>query len=110
MISKITFLLSLLLSACVSTTMIKTIPSAAKISIDGMLVGRTPHQHSDNKFVGSTSFIELKKDGCQTKTAILSRTEQFQVGPFIGGIFVWFPFLWVMGYNPERTYELECGT
>jgi hypothetical protein len=36
----------------------------------------------------------------------LSRNEEFNVGACIGGVLVLFPFLWIMNYKPEHTYEL----
>jgi hypothetical protein len=37
----------------------------------------------------------------------LSRNERADVGAIIGGIFLLFPFLWTMKYNPVHTYELR---
>jgi hypothetical protein len=36
----------------------------------------------------------------------MKRDEEFQLGPCIGGAFIWPVWLWVLGYKPERTYEL----
>ena len=94
--------------SCVSTTVVKTTPPDAKVYVDGMFIGNTPVTYSDTKIVGSTTQLRLQKEGCKDNYVILSRSEKFQVGPFIGGLFVLFPFLWVMGYNPEHHYELEC--
>ena len=94
--------------SCASTTVINSSPSGAKLYIDGSLVGKTPYTYSDTKIVGSTTMIKLKKDGCQTFNGTMARSEKFEVGPCIGGVLVLVPFLWVMGYNPSRTFELEC--
>ena len=64
--------------------------------------------HSDTKIIGATTHIKLKKKGCEDWSGVMTRSEKFEVGPCIGGVLVGVPFLWVMGYNPERTYELQC--
>jgi hypothetical protein len=97
-------------SGCTSSTVIKSVPSGAKLYVDGALVGKTPYTYSDTKFIGSSTRLELKKNGCSPWTGLISRNEKFEIGPCIGGVFVYVPFLWIMGYHPMRTYELECGS
>ncbi|HYW97338.1 MAG TPA: PEGA domain-containing protein [Bacteroidales bacterium] len=96
----------ILLSSCVSTTMIQSRPPEAKIYIDGQPSGTTPYSYSDTKIVGSTTTIKIEKEGYETMDVILSRDEQADVGAIIGGVFVLVPFLWTMKYNPTHTYEL----
>ncbi len=98
-----------LMFSCASTTIIESVPSGAQIFADGSLLGTTPYTYSDTKIVGATTQIQLKKKGCKSTSVILSRSEAFQVGPCIGGALVLVPFLWVMGYNPQHTYTLDCG-
>ncbi len=111
-ISKISKLVSLILacsvlfSSCVSTTMIRSNPSGAKVYLDGQLVGTTPYRHSDTKIVGTVTTVTLEKEGYEPFHTMFSRTEQPDIGAIIGGIFVYIPLLWLMKYNPEHTYEL----
>ena len=77
--------------------MLRSEPSGATVYIDGSKVGKTPYTYSDTKIVGATTQVRLKLEGY----------EEFQVGPCIGGVFVLVPFLWVMGYRPEHSYELS---
>ncbi|ADO75828.1 uncharacterized protein STAUR_8073 [Stigmatella aurantiaca DW4/3-1] len=95
---------------CTSSTLIRSEPSGAAVYIDGSRVGSTPYTHSDTKTVGSSTRVRLKKEGYEDFEAVISRNEQFEVGPCIGGVFLLVPFLWVMGYNPEHSYELEART
>jgi len=95
-------------TSCASTTLIKTEASGVKVYADGNFLGTAPVTYSDTKIVGSTTTIMLKKEGCTERTFAVSRSEEFQVGPCIGGVFVLVPFLWVMGYKPERTFQFEC--
>jgi hypothetical protein len=37
---------------------------------------------------------------------VITRNEQFSVGACIGGVLVLVPFLWIMEYKPEHSYEL----
>ena len=95
-----------LLQACASATLIHSRPEGARIYIDGEPRGTTPYQYSDQKIVGSNTHIRLVMDGYQDTTASLQRNEEFNVGACIGGVFLLFPFLWIMNYRPEHTYEL----
>lgn len=98
---------SILLSSCVSSTMISSNPSGARIYVDGQPMGTTPFLYSDTKIVGSTTTVKLEKEGFEPFNTIFSRTEQADVGAIVAGVFVWVPFLWVMKYNPMHSYELK---
>jgi len=104
----ITALIVFVLSSCTSTTEILTEPSGAKVYADGMTLGKSPVTYSDQKTVGSVTRIELKKEGCEDKVVILSRNEKFDPGACLGGMLVLVPFMWIQGYNPSHTYELDC--
>lgn len=86
--------------------MISSVPTGAKLYIDGELVGTTPYKYSDTKIVGNTVNIDLKKEGYQSFYNSFSRTEQANVGAIVGGLFLLFPFLWTMDYKPTHNYEL----
>jgi len=94
-------------AACASSTVIRSEPSGATVYIDGSKVGQTPYIHTDTKTVSSTTRVKLRREGYEDYETIIVRNEEFQLGPCIGGFFVLVPFLWVMGYKAERTYELE---
>lgn len=93
-------------TACASSTVIRSEPSGATVYIDGSKVGQTPYIHTDTKTVSSTTRVKLRQEGYEDYETFFVRNEEFQVGPCIGGFFVLVPFLWIMGYKPERTYEL----
>jgi len=95
-----------LIGGCVSTTMIRSTPSA-KVYIDDQPVGNTPYSYSDTKIVGSATKITLKQEGYESIHTYIHRNQQVNVGALIGGIFVAFPLLWVMDYNSGYNYELE---
>jgi len=92
---------------CASSTMIRSIPSGAKVYVNNELIGETPCKYEDIKIVGSRTFIKLKKEGHKELNASFQRDEEFSEGACIGGLIVFVPFLWVMEYKPERFYELE---
>ena len=93
-------------SGCVSTTLIHSEPTGAKIYLDGEAVGKTPYSMSDTKIVGSATHVKLVLDGYEPFDASIQRNEVFDVGACIGGVLVLFPFLWIQGYKPEHRYEL----
>ena len=94
-------------NSCASTTLIQSEPSGAILYLDGMKVGETPYTHSDTKIVGATTVIKMKKEGFEDLNVIMTRNEKLLVGALIGGLFVWIPFLWIMGYDENRIYELD---
>jgi hypothetical protein len=92
---------------CASTTVIKSMPSGAKVYLDGEVAGTTPFAMTDTKIVGSVTRVRLVLDGYQPLETVITRNEQFDVGACIGGALVLVPWLWIMGYKPDHTYELS---
>ncbi len=101
------FLLGCSLGGCASSTVIRSVPSGAKVFIDGEIKGETPFSHTDKKISFATTQILLKKKGYKEKAVTIHRSDSFSVGTCIGGIFlVLIPWLWVMEYDPEYIFEL----
>ena len=96
----------ILMASCVSTTMIQSNPSGAKVYLNDEPVGTTPYTHRDTRIVGSTTIVKLEKEGFDPLNTSFSRDEEVDVGAIIGGIFVLVPFLWTMKYKPTHSYEL----
>lgn len=94
---------------CTSSTLIRSTDADAKIYVDGEFKGKGQYTYSDTKIVGSTTSVRLEKEGCDPMSFSFSRSEEFDAGACAGGVFVLFPFLWVMKYKPERTYEYVCN-
>lgn len=97
---------TILLSGCSSTTLFQTSPTGAKLYINDEFVGNTPYTYSDTKIVGTTTIVKIKAEGYEDFNYVLKRNEEANVGAIIGGIFVLFPFLWVMDYKPIHSFEL----
>ncbi len=89
--------------------MIQSSDPEAKIYIDGSFKAKGQYAYTDTKIVGSTTSIRLQKSGCEPVTYTLTRSEVFDPGACAGGIFTLVPFLWIMKYNPEHTYEYVCN-
>lgn len=104
----LSLILVLCLGACSSTTTIVSTDKDAKIYVDHEYRGKGSAIHTDTKIIGSTTNVTLKKDGCRPMTYSFQRSEEFDVGACAGGVFLLFPFLWIMKYKPTRTYEFEC--
>jgi hypothetical protein len=94
-------------ASCGSTTMIQSIPSDAKLYMNGEYMGNTPYTYRDTKVVGSSTLVRLEKEGYNPFNTSFSRDEELDVGALIGGVFLLVPFLWIMKYKPFRTYELQ---
>jgi len=102
-----------LLVSCASTTTLKSNVSGAKFYADGQFIGEGAVVYSDKKIVGSSTVIEVKKDGYKDKSAVISRSNGVNVGALVGGI-LFAPtivgllfFLWVTDYSPYHAFELE---
>lgn len=93
-------------SGCMSSTVIRSEPPGAKVYLNGEIMGRTPYMMTDTKIVGSTTYVKLLLDGHQPFETIVQRNEAFDAGACVGGVLVFFPFLWIMGYKPDHNYEL----
>ncbi len=96
----------ILFAGCASSTMINSVPSGAKVYINGESVGTTPYLYTDTKVLGSVVNVDLVKDGYETLYTSFTRTEQVNAGAIVGGFFLLFPFLWTMEYKPTHNYEL----
>lgn len=109
-----TSVLIIALVSCASTTTVQVLDESdsidrnVKIYLDGSYRGRGEVIHSDTKIVGSMTDVILKKEGCRTQRHSFSRSERLLIGALIGGIFVWIPLLWIMGYNPMHSYNFQC--
>ena len=100
---------TILISSCSSSTLISSQPAGAKLYVNGQYAGITPYQYSDTKIVGSTTDLRLEKDGFEPVRVPLISNERADAGAIVGGIFLLFPFLWTMKYDPEHTYELRTA-
>jgi len=87
--------------------LIDSVPTGAKLYVNGEPVGTTPYSYSDTRIVGSTNYVRIEKEGFQTLNSSFSRDEELDIGALIGGIFVTIPFLWIMKYKPTHLYELK---
>ena len=109
---KITKLISVILivtvlfSSCASTTVIQSIPSGAKVYLNEEEVGQTPYTMQDTKIIWTSTVVKLKKDGYKIFNTTITRNEEADVGPIIGGFFCTVPWLWAMKYKPIHKYEL----
>jgi len=97
----------LIFQGCASTTLIQSEPTGAKVYIGDEPLGFTPVAYSDTKIVGSTTYVRLEKEGYKPLITVLSRDEEVDIAPIIGGICgVWPLWLWFMKYKPIHFYEM----
>ena len=99
---------ALFTNACSSTTMVHSSDPQAKIYIDDEFKGTGSATHSDTKIIGSTTYVKLKKEGCEMQVYSFSRNEEFDAGACAGGVFLLVPFLWIQKYRPVHSYEFSC--
>src|SRR5688572_694245 len=102
-------LLSTVLGACSSTTVIRSNPPGAKVYLDDVPVGMTPYAMSDTKIVGSSTRVRLEYPGYRPYYGVITRNERFDTLACVGGVFLLVPFLWIMKYHDDHYYELGGG-
>lgn len=81
------FFLSIFLYGCASSTIIQSIPTGAKLYVDGESVGQTPYKLKDSKITGATTYIKLEMEGYENKITSISKDEEVNVGAVVGGLF-----------------------
>jgi hypothetical protein len=94
------------LFGCASTTLIKSNPPSAKLYVDGQFQGETPIFFSDKAVAGTVRTVTLKKEGYKEFTGLIRR-EKLSVLALIGGIFLLVPFVWILKYPPQYTFDME---
>ena len=98
----------LLTVSCSSTTKISSSDREARIYVNGEYLGNGSAVYSDQKIVGSTNTVTIKKKGCRDNNYTFARSEELDVGACIGGVLAFAPFLWIMKYKPIHSYDFEC--
>lgn len=99
-------IITCMLSSCASYTTIRSRPGKAVVYVNNVRLGVTPASYSDTAISGTVTPICLKKEGYRDLNTII-RKDQFKIGPCIGGWFVIFPFIWILGYQDIYEFELE---
>lgn len=94
------------LVGCASNINIKSKPDGADVFIDNIKVGKTPMDYSDTAIAGTTKNIKIVKEGYAPLETVIRKSE-FKIGPCIGGLFVLFPFIWILGYPETQEFELQ---
>jgi len=100
----------ILFSSCMSTTMIQTQPPGADIYIDGVKVGQSPQEMTNDKTVIECTEVKIEKEGYETINTTICRNEEIDFGPILAGFFIWVPFLWAMKYEPVHSYDLQVAS
>lgn len=99
------FLISLLAQSCSTTVRIVSQPAGAKAYVNGRYLGETPVEVDRSDFVFEQHAITLRKKGYREVNSIADK--EVKVGPVIGGLLVFIPFLWCYGPEDEQKYLLE---
>jgi hypothetical protein len=94
------------LLGCASTTLIKSNPPGAKLSIDGQFIGETPQFYTDKAIAGTVRTVTLKKEGYKDFIGYIKR-EKLSVPALVGGIFLLVPFVWILEYPSQYGFEME---
>jgi hypothetical protein len=94
------------LFGCASTTLIKSNPPGAKLSLDGKVIVETPHFYTDKAVAGTMKTFTLKKEGYKDFNGYIKR-EKLSVPILIGGILLIVPLVWVLEYPTQYNFEME---
>ena len=106
---KILLILSVLLvTACTSSTVIRSSDPDARIYVNDEYIGTGRAWYSDQKVAFSKNRVEIRKEGCRPERHSFRRNEEADVGAIVGGLLFTVPFLWVTEYKPRHAYEFQC--
>ncbi len=97
-----------LLTACTSSTVIRSSDPDARIYVNGEYVGTGHAHYSDEKVAFSRNDVEIRKEGCRPEYYSFRRSEEADLGAIIGGILFTVPYLWVTEYKDYHAYEYNC--
>lgn len=101
-------LAAIMLTACSSTTVIKSSDPDARIFVNGEYLGTGQASYTDRKPAFSKNQVTIKKPGCEDQNHEFRRDEDPDFGAIVGGFFFYVPFLWVTEYKDQRGYEFAC--
>ena len=99
---------SMLVTACSSSTVIRSSDPESRIYVNGEYMGTGHAVYTDQKVAFSKSDVEIRKDGCAAENYSFRRSEEADVGAIVGGLLLTVPFLWVTEYKPHHGYDFEC--
>ncbi len=107
-------LLVVLSTGCVSTTVIRSEPSGARVkSRSGEMLGRTPYEHSDSATVNHRESFVLELEGHAPEYITLKKDQWDGVrtaGGIVGGLLlfpVFITLLWAADYKDAYHVELR---
>ncbi len=96
---------TLILQACVSSTLITSSPTGARVYIDGQRLGKAPATQRDTAVAGTARTVVLKLDGYHDAVGTI-RKEETNAFRVISCVFL-VPCLWVLQYPDQYVFELE---
>lgn len=96
---------SVFICGCSSTAHVQSSPSGAEVYRNGALIGTTPTAITDLNVLFSETTLSIRKDSYKDGIVTIQK-DDFKIGPFIGGLFLGVPFLWMFGY-PENPYAVK---
>ena len=98
-------ILVIFLTGCAGYTTIKAIPADARVySTDGRLLGATPYSHWDRNLSWAEAKLVIKSEGYKAREVTIKKDTLYIHKIFLPPVLGW---PWVMGYEPEYTFELE---
>ncbi len=101
-------IISVLLTSCSSTTLIRSSDPDSRIYVDGEFKGNGQVIHTDAKTSGSETSVRIEKEGCAPQNYTFKRNERIDVAACITGVLI-VPLFWLKKYNPEREFEYTCS-
>lgn len=98
---------AVLFASCKSTVLIQSEPSGAVLTLDGRVVGTTPHFHTDRKVSGYSLGVKVEAPGYATRHTIIKKTKSLNFGALFPGMFLIFPLAWTLGYPAHQRIALQ---
>lgn len=105
----ITLLISVLLTSCVTSTMVSFNGNVdgAEVYIDDVHVGQTPVDVEMTNLVTEEPTVVIEKDGYESYRGKVKK--EVKILNLISGFFFFIPYLWCYGPKDVQTYRLREG-
>ncbi len=97
----------LIISGCMSSTIIETNPPEADVYLNDIYVGKSPVVMSDYKLSMMCTDVRIEKSGYEPIFTRICRDEEIDMGAAVAGFIFFYPWVWIFEYYPVHSYQLK---
>ncbi|HLK93366.1 MAG TPA: PEGA domain-containing protein [Polyangia bacterium] len=96
-------------AGCVSSTILDTQPTGARVFLNGVAMGTTPYTMIDSNIVTTLTSLRFEYPGYSPLNVTVARDEEIDPVPLVAGVIIWPLLLWCLKYHPTHMFVLMPG-